>query len=264
MGVNRLTKDLFMITGKEDSPALNSLSEDFQGLSDDLSKMEQMSTPLTESELKEFNTMFSGDEIPMQTGEITPMSLLDLVPTKAGSMLGTKMLRFLNKSLGRTRSWFRGIGKEGFDDLKKHRAFRPAQADPNKVIPEGSFDLDKAGSFGDRTYVSPKFDAAKQYATGKGYPAYLAEFEDLHKIKSVKKKMGDRGKWSQAFKGDLPIEKSNARVIKYTGPDDKIGTTVADFRKPLVGKTPTPTTPLTNDNEPRGYNLKRKFSFLKE
>ena len=57
MGVNRLTKDLFMITGKEDSPALNSLSEDFQGLSDDLSKMEQMSTPLTESELKEFNTM---------------------------------------------------------------------------------------------------------------------------------------------------------------------------------------------------------------
>tara|TARA_R110000823_G_scaffold35242_5_gene97301 strand:- start:1685 stop:2671 length:987 start_codon:yes stop_codon:yes gene_type:complete len=205
-----------------------------------------MDDPLTEGEIKEFKKLFKEDEFKMATGEATPMSLLDLIPTKAGSILGTKLLRFFNKTLGKTRSYFRGIGKEGFDDLKKYGAFRPKQANPNKIVPSGTFDLDRTGSFGDLTYVSPKFNAAKQYTTGKGYPAYLAEFEDLHKIKKIRRKMGDRGKWSQTFKGDLPIKQSNARIIKYTGPDDKFGTTVADFRKPLIGKLPIPTTPIVN------------------
>ena len=220
-------------------------------------KEEEINAPLTEDEIKEFKKLFKEDEFKIATGEATPLSILDLIPTKAGSILGTKMLRFFNKTLGKTRSYFRGIGEEGFKDALKYGAFRPKQADVSTKIMAGKFDISKTGSFGDRIYVSPKFSAAKQYATSK-YPAYLAEFEDLHKIKKIGRKMGDRGKWSQAFKGDLPIDKSNARIIKFTGPDDKFGTTVADFRKPIIGRLPIPTS--IKDIE-SGYKPKKKYRF---
>ena len=235
--------------------------------SNKMQEEEQMNAPLTKSELKELQKEFRG-QIPEATGAITPMSLLDLVPTKAGSILGTKILRFFKETLSKTRpKFYRGLGTtgEGFEDAIESGVFRPKQRDPDRIVPEGKFDLDKTGSYGDLTYVSPRFDVSKRYAAGSGYPAYLAEFEDLLSAKKLYRKFGDtpgptKG-WSKAFRGDLPVEESTARIIKYSGPEDKVGTTVADFRKPIVGKTPTPTTPVTTDSKSEKKKPSKKLKF---
>ena len=242
--------------------------------SNKIQEEEQMNAPLTKDELKELKKELQKEfreQIPEATGAITPMSLLDLVPTKAGSILGTKILRFFKETLSKTRpKFFRGVGEGGFDDAIESGVFRNKPMDPDRIVPEGTFDLSKTGSFGDLVYVSPKLEeVAKRYGmtskTKSGYPSYVAEFDDLLSAKKLYPKKGDlkgptRG-WSKAFKGDLPIEESTARIIKYSGPEDKVGTTVADFRKPLVGKTPTPTTPVTTDSKSKKKKQKKKLNY---
>tara|TARA_R110000744_G_scaffold210187_1_gene329280 strand:+ start:1 stop:1734 length:1734 start_codon:yes stop_codon:yes gene_type:complete len=231
-----------------------------------------MDDPLTEGEIKEFKKLFKEDEFKMATGEATPMSLLDLIPTKAGSILGTKMLSFFNKTLGKTRSYFRGIGKEGFKDLKKYKAFRPKQVtDVKKTkVGDNKFDLDRTGTYrkdkvtgqSTDTYVSGegnietgrgyarRFSGKKDPVTGEMeelYPQFMAQFDNLDEVlKSQGRKLKTKNPKSRYFTGDLPVDQSNARIIKYSGPDDKFGTTVADFRNPLIGRLPIPTTPIVN------------------
>ena len=245
---------------------------------------EEINAPLTKDEIKEFKKLFKEDEFKIATGEATPLSILDLVPTKAGSILGTKMLRFFNKTLGKTRSYFRGIGKEGFEDALKYGVFRPKQADVSTKTMAGKIDISKTGAFNRDpitgqsrdTYVSGVgnietgrgYGRSFDFSSGKKvetYPQYLAQFDNL---KEVIAKQGGKLKYNRKknvhyFTGDLPVDKSNARILKFIGPDDKLGTTVADFRKPLIGRLPIPTSTLTTDSKSKRYKPKRKYSFSK-
>jgi hypothetical protein len=315
-------------SGEKDNTVLESVSSSrARNMAKEIDEWDEdeINAPLTEDELKEFENSFtdkelekmgftkvtdpnlidqginwSKDNFKESTGAITPMSILDLVPTKAGSILGTKMLRFFNKSLGKTREFFRGLGKGGFDDAIESGVFRPKQTTDVKKnkFGDNKFNIERTGSFNKDpitgqsrdTYVSGagNIETGKSYtseqmlipntdfmrpkhasvggAYSEIYPKYLAQFDDLDKVLS---KQGRKLKYKKKknvhyFTDDLPVDQSNAKIIKFTGPDDKFGTTVADFRKPLIGKLPTPTTPITNESKNEGYKPKRKFSFLKK
>jgi hypothetical protein len=260
--------------------------------SNKMQEEEQMNAPLTKDELKELEKELQKEfreQIPEATGAITPMSLLDLVPTKAGSILGNKILRFFTDKLSKTRPFFRGLGgpEEGIKDVLESRVFRPRQVTDVKKTKFGDnkFDLDKTGSYrkdkvtgqSRDTYVSGegnietgrgyarRYSDKKDPVTGEReelYPQFMVQFDDLDEVlKSQGRKLKTKNPKSRFFTDDLPVDQSNARIIKYSGPEDKIGTTVADFRKPLVGKTPTPTTPVTTDSKSKKKKSRKKLNY---